>query len=309
MQRVEGRVAVVTGAACGIGLGIARAFADAGMKVVLADVRREPLEQAVAGIRRGGAEAIGVPTDVTGSTRWKPWRPPRSTSSAPCTFCATTPVSASSGASRRRRSTSGAGFSTSTCGVRSTGSRRSSRSSRVRTRATSTRPRRWPGCSPCLGSVPTTSPRHGVVALMATLQRELRAAHSPGARLGALPRRSEHRHHPQQRGEPPGSRWSVRIRRISSARSTAAQNPMTSVGWCSTPSETTASGSSPHRARRRRAAPGRGDGRRSGAQPAAPRLTPRRAEGRRLAPPRGSTRQMCADPVRCRGSHEAANHH
>src|SRR6188472_2581971 len=65
MQRVEGRVAVVTGAASGIGLGIARAFADAGMKVVLADVREEQLEQAVAEVRGTSADAIGVRTDVT----------------------------------------------------------------------------------------------------------------------------------------------------------------------------------------------------------------------------------------------------
>ena len=65
MQRVEERVAVVTGAASGIGLGIARAFAAAGMKVVLADVREEPLEQAAAELRDGGGQAIAVRTDVT----------------------------------------------------------------------------------------------------------------------------------------------------------------------------------------------------------------------------------------------------
>ena len=65
MQRVEDRVAVVTGAASGIGLGIARAFAAAGMKVVLADVREEPLEQAAAELRDSGGQAIGVRTDVT----------------------------------------------------------------------------------------------------------------------------------------------------------------------------------------------------------------------------------------------------
>ena len=65
MQRVEDRVAVVTGAASGIGLGIARAFAAAGMKVVLADVRDEPLEQAAAELRDSGGQAIAVRTDVT----------------------------------------------------------------------------------------------------------------------------------------------------------------------------------------------------------------------------------------------------
>jgi NAD(P)-dependent dehydrogenase (short-subunit alcohol dehydrogenase family) len=64
MQRVEDRVAVVTGAASGIGLGIARAFAAAGMRVVLADVREEALEQAAAELREGGGRAIAVRTDV-----------------------------------------------------------------------------------------------------------------------------------------------------------------------------------------------------------------------------------------------------
>ena len=58
-------MAVVTGAAWGIGLGIAGAFAAAGMKVVLADVREEPLELATAEVRDSGGEAIAVRTDVT----------------------------------------------------------------------------------------------------------------------------------------------------------------------------------------------------------------------------------------------------
>ncbi len=65
MQRLEDRVAVVTGSASGIGLGIARAFAGAGMKVVLADVRKEPLDQAAAELRDRGGRVIAVRTDVT----------------------------------------------------------------------------------------------------------------------------------------------------------------------------------------------------------------------------------------------------
>ncbi len=47
MQDFEGKVAVVTGAASGIGLGLATRFAEEGMKVVLADVEEPALEAAV----------------------------------------------------------------------------------------------------------------------------------------------------------------------------------------------------------------------------------------------------------------------
>jgi NAD(P)-dependent dehydrogenase (short-subunit alcohol dehydrogenase family) len=65
MHTVEGRVAVVTGAAAGMGLGMVRAFAGAGMRVVAADVRAEPLEEAVAVLRADGHDVIAVPTDVS----------------------------------------------------------------------------------------------------------------------------------------------------------------------------------------------------------------------------------------------------
>jgi NAD(P)-dependent dehydrogenase (short-subunit alcohol dehydrogenase family) len=48
MQDFKGRVAVVTGAASGIGLGLSRMFAQAGMKVALCDVRADELAKAVA---------------------------------------------------------------------------------------------------------------------------------------------------------------------------------------------------------------------------------------------------------------------
>ena len=48
MTRFDGQVVIVTGAASGIGLGIARAFHDAGASVVLGDVREDALDQAQA---------------------------------------------------------------------------------------------------------------------------------------------------------------------------------------------------------------------------------------------------------------------
>src|SRR5438477_9111673 len=46
MTNFDGQVVIVTGAASGIGLGIARAFHDAGASVVLGDVRPDALDQA-----------------------------------------------------------------------------------------------------------------------------------------------------------------------------------------------------------------------------------------------------------------------
>jgi NAD(P)-dependent dehydrogenase (short-subunit alcohol dehydrogenase family) len=65
MQELKGRVAVVTGAASGIGQALARRFAQEGMRVVLADVERDALARARDELLATGAEAIGVPTDVT----------------------------------------------------------------------------------------------------------------------------------------------------------------------------------------------------------------------------------------------------
>jgi len=65
MRRFEGRVAVVTGAASGIGRAMAGRFAADGMRCVLADIEEGPLEVAVSELRRAGACAIGVPTDVS----------------------------------------------------------------------------------------------------------------------------------------------------------------------------------------------------------------------------------------------------
>jgi NAD(P)-dependent dehydrogenase (short-subunit alcohol dehydrogenase family) len=67
MDRIEGRVAVVTGAASGIGFALATAFAAAGACVVLADLEQQPLDAAVGRLRAVGAPALGVRTDVRDS--------------------------------------------------------------------------------------------------------------------------------------------------------------------------------------------------------------------------------------------------
>ena len=48
MKILQGKAAFITGGASGIGLGIAQAFVDAGMKVVLADLRQDHIDHAVA---------------------------------------------------------------------------------------------------------------------------------------------------------------------------------------------------------------------------------------------------------------------
>jgi NADP-dependent 3-hydroxy acid dehydrogenase YdfG len=64
MDTVEDKVAVVTGAANGIGRAMASHFAAAGMKVVLADLESEAMESAAADLRRQGFSAEGCMTDV-----------------------------------------------------------------------------------------------------------------------------------------------------------------------------------------------------------------------------------------------------
>lgn len=65
MQDFQGKTAVVTGAASGIGLGIAERAAAEGMNVVLADVEGDRLREAVKSVESRDARAIGVLTDVS----------------------------------------------------------------------------------------------------------------------------------------------------------------------------------------------------------------------------------------------------
>lgn len=65
MKDFKDRVAVVTGAANGIGRGMVENFIEAGMKVVLADIDEKRLKTTVKTFKDSGAEVQGVPTDVS----------------------------------------------------------------------------------------------------------------------------------------------------------------------------------------------------------------------------------------------------
>ena len=65
MDDLKGKVAVVTGGAGGIGRALAVRFAAEGMRLVVADVEEAALDATVATLKDEGADAIGVPTDVT----------------------------------------------------------------------------------------------------------------------------------------------------------------------------------------------------------------------------------------------------
>jgi NADP-dependent 3-hydroxy acid dehydrogenase YdfG len=68
MRALRGRVAVVTGAASGIGRALAERFAAEGMSVVMADLEEESLTAVCNAMRAAGADVLGVRTDVADAT-------------------------------------------------------------------------------------------------------------------------------------------------------------------------------------------------------------------------------------------------
>ena len=65
MKRLGDRVAVVTGAAAGIGAATAEVFAEEGASVVLADIAGAEAEEVASGIRQRGGSALSVTADVS----------------------------------------------------------------------------------------------------------------------------------------------------------------------------------------------------------------------------------------------------
>jgi NAD(P)-dependent dehydrogenase (short-subunit alcohol dehydrogenase family) len=65
MKDLQGKVAVITGGASGIGRAVAERAAGEGMRIVLGDIEEGPLKEAVDDLTGRGAEALGVVTDVS----------------------------------------------------------------------------------------------------------------------------------------------------------------------------------------------------------------------------------------------------
>ncbi len=65
MEQVADKVAFITGAASGIGLGMAKAFTGAGIKCVLADVQQDALDAAMAEFSDSNVETMAIQVDVS----------------------------------------------------------------------------------------------------------------------------------------------------------------------------------------------------------------------------------------------------
>jgi cyclopentanol dehydrogenase len=71
MGRLDGKVAIITGAASGQGAEEARIFAREGARVVATDIQEERLRDVVNGIKGSGGEAIAFTHDVTKQDEWE----------------------------------------------------------------------------------------------------------------------------------------------------------------------------------------------------------------------------------------------
>lgn len=71
MGRLQGKVAIITGAASGMGLSGAQLFAKEGAKVVMTDVTADVLEKEAAAITEAGGTVLAIPHDVASAEAWK----------------------------------------------------------------------------------------------------------------------------------------------------------------------------------------------------------------------------------------------
>jgi NAD(P)-dependent dehydrogenase (short-subunit alcohol dehydrogenase family) len=71
MDDLQDKVAFITGAAGGIGLGMARALAEAGMKIAMADIDADTLAQSASDLEGSGATVLALSLDVTDRPGWE----------------------------------------------------------------------------------------------------------------------------------------------------------------------------------------------------------------------------------------------
>lgn len=71
MKRLENKVAIITGAAGGMGKADALLFAKEGAKIVLTDIQEDKIKQVAEEIVQSGGEAIGLAHNVTSEEDWK----------------------------------------------------------------------------------------------------------------------------------------------------------------------------------------------------------------------------------------------
>jgi NAD(P)-dependent dehydrogenase (short-subunit alcohol dehydrogenase family) len=65
MKGLKGKTAFITGGASGVGFGMAHAFLEAGMNVVIADIRKDALDSAVEKLKEISANVHGIQLDIT----------------------------------------------------------------------------------------------------------------------------------------------------------------------------------------------------------------------------------------------------
>lgn len=71
MGRLSGKVAIITGAALGMGAAEAKLFAKEGAKVVATDIKDDVLQEVINEIKASGGEAIGLKHNVVSEEEWK----------------------------------------------------------------------------------------------------------------------------------------------------------------------------------------------------------------------------------------------
>lgn len=70
MNNLAGKVALITGGAGGLGLGMAEVFGEAGMRIVVTDIDGDRLAVAAAQLSGRGIDVLGIPFDITDREAW-----------------------------------------------------------------------------------------------------------------------------------------------------------------------------------------------------------------------------------------------